>query len=298
MKQILITGGSGLVGTRLSEILTEKGYAVRHLSRTVNGNEKYLTFRWDLADKFIDPKAFEGIDIIIHLAGTNVSSGRWTDAKKKEILSSRIDTMFLLKEKLQNQKLEAFISASGISYYGTETTEKIFNETDPAGTDFIAQVSVKWEAACDVFKTNTDRIIALRTGIVLSREGGALAKLKQPIKMGIGSPLGSGKQYMPWIHLEDLCLMYVAAIENTAIKGIYNAVSDQHINNAGMTKVIADVLNKKLWAPAVPAFVLKLLFGEMANIILKGSRIDNEKIKAAGFQFKYPQLKPALEDLL
>ena len=298
MKQILITGGSGLVGTRLSEILTEKGYAVRHLSRTVNGNEKYLTFRWDLADKFIDPKAFEGIDIIIHLAGTNVSSGRWTDAKKKEILSSRIDTMHLLQEKLQNQKLEAFISASGISYYGTETTEKIFNETDPAGTDFIAQVSVKWEAACDVFKTNTDRIIALRTGIVLSREGGALAKLKQPIKMGIGSPLGSGKQYMPWIHLEDLCLMYVAAIENTAIKGIYNAVSDQHINNAGMTKVIADVLNKKLWAPAVPAFVLKLLFGEMANIILKGSRIDNEKIKAAGFQFKYPQLKPALEDLL
>lgn len=298
METILITGGSGLIGQRLSKLLTAQHYNVRHLSRSVSGNEKFETFRWDIEKKYVDPKAIENVDHIIHLAGENVGSGRWTAGRKKRIFSSRIDSANLLYSLFENEHLKSFISASGISYYGSKTTENIYSETDEAGSDFLAKISVDWENAAQQFNAIADRVIALRTGVVLSLQGGALQKLIKPIKMGIGSPIGSGKQYMPWIHLEDMCGIYLKAIQDENINGIYNAVATEHATNAEMTRAIAQQLGKKLWAPKVPAFIIKLLFGEMSIIILEGSRIDNSKIKNEGYHFQFQQLENALNDIL
>lgn len=298
MQNILITGGSGLIGQELSKRLTALNYGVSHLTRTLKQNAAYKQYRWDIAADYIDEKAFEETDIIIHLAGENVSNGRWTAQQKQKILDSRIKSAELISKHLKDKKLNAFISASGISYYGTVTSPQIFNETDSAGTDFLAQVSVKWENAVHAISAQAERVAILRTGVVLSQLGGALKKMVSPIKMGIGSPLGSGNQYLPWIHVNDMVNMYVHAVQNNQFSGIYNAVASQHCTNKEMTEAIAKALNKKLWAPNVPTFVLKGLFGEMADIILKGSRIDNALIKSTGFSFEYDDLEQALKNLL
>lgn len=297
METILITGGSGTIGMQLSDQLTAIGYSVRHLSRSVKGNEKYLTFKWDLTSNYVDPAALEHVDHIIHLAGENVGDGRWTTARKKRILSSRVDTANLILKSLKGKRLKSFISASGISYYGSKTTPSIYKESDELGHDFLAEVSVSWENAAARFKSVTDRVVALRTGVVLSKEGGALSKMATPIKWGIGSPLGSGIQYIPWLHLDDICGMYCKAVQDENVSGVYNAVASEHVTNKGFTKQIAAVLSKRLWAPKVPAFLLRLLFGEMSIIILEGSRIDNQKIKDAGYVFKFDQLTDALKDI-
>ncbi len=298
MEKILITGGSGIIGTELSKLLKSNGYIVTHLSRSVKGTETYETFKWDIANSYIDPKALENVDHIIHLAGENVGGGRWNDTRKKRILSSRIDSLSLIKNNLAGHSLKSFISSSGISYYGTITTDEIFEETAPKGTDFLADVSVQWEKAAFQFEPLADRVVAIRTGVVLSPEGGALEKIKQPIKMGVGSALGSGKQYVPWLHLDDICGIYLKAVQDSSVKGIFNAVASEHCTNKGLVQAIAKVLNKKLWAPKVPAFMLKLIFGEMSVIVLEGSRISNKKIKAVGYTFKYDSLDTALKNLI
>lgn len=297
METILITGGTGTIGKRLSQILTEKGYAVRHLSRSPSPTTSYPAFKWNIEEKYINPKALNNIDHIIHLSGENVGEGRWSSSRKKRILSSRVDTVHLLKDNYKGTPLKSFISASGISYYGSKTSPEIFKENAPAGNDFLAQVSAKWEDAVRQFSA-TNRTVILRTGVVLSPGEGALEKLSKPINMGIGSALGNGKQYVPWIHLEDICQMYVKAIEDNNMKGIYNAVASEHCTNEELTIAIAKQLGKKLWMPKVPSFVLHTLFGEMATIILEGSRIDNNKIKATGFHLEYDRLDKALNSLL
>lgn len=298
MSKILITGGSGLIGKRLSKLLLEKGYDIAHLSRNPKSNAEYPIYHWNPDSGEIAPEAIEGTTHIIHLAGENVSAGRWSESRKKRIISSRVDTIALLLKKFEGKKLKAFISASGISYYGTVTSDQIFIETDPFGTDFLANVSVQWEKTIEKFNSAAERTVMVRTGVVLSNQGGALEKLVKPIKMGIGSPLGNGKQYVPWIHIDDICRMYLHIIQNEKINGAFNAVSSEHVTNAGLTKKIAGQLKKKLWAPNVPAFVLKALFGEMAQIILEGSRISNDKIKQTGFVFHYDRLDDTLENLL
>ena len=185
METVLITGGSGLIGQALSELLVKNDYAVRHLSRTVSGNEKYPTFRWNLSSQDLEIEALKNVDHIIHLAGENVGEGRWTSERKKRILSSRVDTINLLQNNLNSNPLKSFISASGISYYGTKTTETIFKEQDSKGTDFLADISVQWEKIAFDMNSKAQRVVALRTGVVLSSKGGALEKLKKPIKSTI-----------------------------------------------------------------------------------------------------------------
>lgn len=299
METVLITGGSGIIGKRLSVMLKNKGYEVRHLSRSAKSNSTYPTFVWNLAKNYIDPAATKGVDHIIHLAGENVGAGRWTAERKKRIITSRVDTaQLLLNQFTEKGQLKSFISASGISYYGSVTTEKIFTEDDAEGSDYLAQVSVKWEEAAFKFKAIADRVIAFRTGVVLSPEGGALEKLVKPIKWMVGSPLGTGKQYVPWIHLDDICGIFLKGIMDNTMHGIYNAVAQEHCTNKQLTQAIAKVLGKKLWAPKVPAFAIRLLFGEMAVIVLEGSRIDNKKIRTAAYTFNYASLNQALKQLL
>ncbi|MGI9653423.1 TIGR01777 family oxidoreductase [Chryseobacterium sp. RLHN22] len=295
---VLITGASGAIARVLSKKL-ENDYSIRFLTRKKEAENE---FEWDLENNIIDENVFENISHIIHLAGANISEKRWTDDRKKELISSRVDSAKLILNTLKkkNVKLKSFISASGINYYGTKTTDKIFTENNASGNDFLSEVVVVWEKAADEFKEENiaERVVKIRTAVVLSKKEGALAKMTTPIKFGIGSPIGSGKQYMPWIHIDDICSIYEFALKNPEIEGAFNATAPQHTTNENLTKLIAKVLKKPLFMPNVPGFILKLIFGELADALLEGSRASSEKIQKAGFQFKFPDLKMALEDLL
>lgn len=296
MKKVLITGGSGLIGSLISQLLTDKGYEVIHLSRSEKPQSKYKTFIWDIQRDFIDTK-LPMVDAVIHLAGENISAKRWTDEQKRRLEDSRVKSAQLLFTHFKNHPPKTYISASGANYYGTATTQNIYQESDDASKDFLGQLCVKWEQSSDEFKKLGSRVVCLRTPVVLDKNDGALKKLATPIKWYVGSPLGSGKQFVPWVHLDDLCQAYVYVLENEKCHGAFNVAGDQHITNQELTQAVAKALKKPLWAPKVPAFVLKLLFGEMASIILEGSRIDNQKLKDFGFSYQYQHIAEALDEI-
>ena len=299
MKEVvLITGAGGSVAKVLAKKL-ENEYTVRFLTRT----KKYENdFEWNIKNGTIDEKAFENISHIIHLAGANISEKRWTDERKKEIISSRVDSAQLILKTLQkkNIQLKSFISASAVGIYGAITSEKIFKEEDEKGNDFLSEVVILWEKAADEFleKGLAERVVKVRIAIVLSESEGALKKMAVPVKFGIGSPIGTGRQYIPWIHIDDLSSVFEYAVKNESIKGAYNASAPQHTDNENLTKEIAEVLDKPLFMPNIPGFVMKLMFGELSVALLEGSRTSSEKLQNTGFQFKFPNLKNALEDLL
>lgn len=222
--------------------------------------------------------------------------------KKKELISSRVDSAKLLLNTLRkkNIQLKSFISASGINYYGTKTSEKIFAETDGPGNDFLSEVVILWERAADEFKEKNlaERVVKIRTAVVLSEKEGALKKMLPPIQYYIGSPLGTGKQYMPWIHINDICSIYQFVLKNSQTNGAYNANSPEHTTNKNLTKQIAHTIQKPIFMPNIPGFVLKLIFGELANALLEGSRASSQKIQDAGFRFEFPSLQHSLENLL
>jgi uncharacterized protein (TIGR01777 family) len=299
MKEIvLITGASGMIAQKLSKKI-ENEYTVRFLTRKKRHENE---FEWDIKNGTMDKSALENVSHIIHLAGANISEKRWTKERKRELISSRVDSARLLLKTVKKKKiqLKSFISASGINYYGTVTTEKVYTEKDPPGNDFLSEVVVLWERSADDFKEQNlaERVVKIRTAVVLSKDDGALKKMVPTIKYGIGSALGNGKQYMPWIHIDDICSIYLTALKNSDMDGAYNAVSPQHTTNENLTEKIAEVLKKPLFMPNVPAFVLKLMFGELADALLEGSRASSQKIQDTGFQFKFPDLKGALENLL
>lgn len=297
---ILITGGTGLIGKKLTEILLNKGHSVSILSRSKKENTKVNFYTWDIVNNKIEKEAIQKADYIIHLAGANVGEGRWTNKRKKEIIDSRVLSGNLLFEavKAHNPNLKGFISSSAVGYYGMVTQEKPFAETDKAGEDFLAKVCEKWEFSALRFNKINVRTVIMRTGVVLDVADGALAKLLTPIKLGIGSGLGTGKQAMPWIHLDDICNMYVKAIEDSKMEGIYNGVAPEKITNQEFSKAVAKTLNKPFWFPNVPKIAIRLILGEQAIIALEGSPISCKKIETSGFKFKYRKLKSALDNLL
>ena len=291
MAKILITGGTGLVGTRLTKLLKDKKHEVAILTRSPDEENE---FKWDLQKKTIDKKAFENTEYIIHLAGAGIADERWSDERKEVIINSRVETANLLFEtvKKENINLKGFISASGSGYYGAVTTDKIFTETDKVGNDFLGEVCEKWENAAHQFESLNIPVTILRTGIVLSEKGGALEKMRLPVI----SPLGSGKQYMPWIHMDDLCNMYIKAIEDDLI-GVFNAVGPEHHTSTSFSKALAKSINRPYVGICVPSFMLKLLYGDMSKIILEGSKISSEKIKRSKYLFKFSKLENALFEL-
>lgn len=295
MEKVLITGGTGLIGRRLSEMLTSKGYEVRWLSRNKNSNSEYPSFVWDINNGTIDERAFEDLDYIVHLAGAGIADKKWSDQRKKVIIDSRVESTKLLYQYVQklNTPLKAFISSSAIGYYGSVTSEIIFKEDDKAGKDFIAKVCDLWEQAIFEFEAHEIRTVAIRTGIVLSNDGGALAKMKTPVI----TPLGNGLQYMPWIHIDDLCNFYIKAIEDKSIKGAFNGVAPEHETNRTFSKKLAKAFKRPFVGLGAPAFVLKGAFGEMSTILLNGSRVSSKKTVATGFQFQFSLLNDALEAL-
>ena len=295
MEKVLITGGSGLIGRRLSFLLKSRGYEVRILSRSNNPKNNYKTFVWNVSEQYINDSAFEGLNHIIHLAGAGIADKRWSEKRKKEIIASRVTSTNLLYNTVKRLKtpLNSFISASATGYYGAVTSETIFEEKDKPAKDFLGKVCSLWEDSIFQFNEIKIRTVALRTGIVLSKDGGALKKMKTPVI----TSLGNGKQYMPWIHIDDLCELYIKAIEDEQFKGAFNAVSSEHISNLSFSKKISKIFNYPFLAIGAPSFILQIVFGEMSTIILNGSRISANKIKQAGFKFKFENLEKALKNL-
>jgi uncharacterized protein (TIGR01777 family) len=300
METVLITGASGLVGSCLSKKLIEKGYHVATLGRKSEKNPSLQNFSWNIEKKEIDENAFEKVDYIIHLAGANIGQGRWTVKRKKEILDSRIKSAQLLFQKIteNKQQLKAFITASAIGYYGAVTTDKIFVETDHPSQDFLGETCRLWEESANRFESLGVRTVKIRTGVVLTYQGGALAKMITPVKIGLGASIGGGKQYMPWIHMDDLCNIYIKAIEDNNMHGAYNAVAPEHKTNREFSETLTKVLKKKVWLPNVPAIIVRIIFGKMAELVLNGSRVSSNKLIQEGFQFKFPTLNSALIQLM
>ena len=302
---VLITGGSGLVGTRLTEILLERGFRVSHLTRKVE--EKTIegkplkTYLWDIKKGVIDEKALLEADYLVHLAGAGIADENWSDERKKEIIESRTKSIDLIVNKLKTlpHRIISFASASGIGYYGADTGDEHISEQHTPGTDFVADCCIQWEAAADKIQVLGIRTVKLRTGIVLSEKGGALPKLTQPVRWGVGAALGTGKQWQSWIHLDDLCEMYIKSLTDKQMTGAYNAVAPNPVTNYNLTKISAQVLSRPFWMPNVPEFTLKMVFGEMASIVLGGNYVLNQRIKQeTDFDYKFVEVKGALEDLL
>ena len=299
-KKVLITGGTGLIGKRLTELLLEKGYEVAYLSRKKKTIPSVSVFEWDVEKQYIEEGALENTQFLIHLAGTGVAEKRWTDEQKKSIIASRVDTIELIARKLKEKNIRpaAFASASGSSYYGEDSGNTKNTEDFPPGKDFLSHVTIEWEKAADSIANLGVRTVKLRTGIVLSDKGGALKQIAAPARFGLGAPLGSGKQWISWIHIDDLCSMYIDALENENWHGAYNAITDA-VTNEDLTKLICKVLNKPQWAPNVPAFALRLVFGEMANVVLGSCYLVNKRIKEeTDFKYQYPKLEGALREIL
>jgi uncharacterized protein (TIGR01777 family) len=300
-KNVLISGGSGFIGKHLTNLLIGNGYSVSILSRSDKQNTKDITYyKWDITTRFIEEEAVIKADYILHLAGENIAEKPWTAKRKEEILQSRERSIQLIYDVLKknNKKLDAFVSASGVGIYGAIDGEQICTENTPPENDFLGSTCQKWESAADTIEDLQIRVVKIRTGLVLGKEDGFLKKLIPIFKMRLGSTLGSGKQYMPWIHVDDLCAIYLEAIKNSNMTGAYNAAVFDNTTNAVFSKTLAKVYGYSIWLPNVPAFLIKLALGEMAQIILKGRRVSSEKIEKTGFQFRYNNLEEALRDCL
>ncbi|HTF19822.1 MAG TPA: TIGR01777 family oxidoreductase [Chryseolinea sp.] len=299
MSRILITGGSGMIGSRLTSLLLARGYEVVHLERSVKGSA-VKTFLWDIARGQVDNKAFEGVHAVIHLAGANIGGGRWTAKRKKEILDSRVESTRLLHRELGHNRHEVktFLCASAVGYYGSDDGDALKGEGDQPGSDFLAKVTKDWEAAASDIAALDIRVVRMRTGVVLSPKGGALEPMAKQVRLGLGAPLGTGRQYMSWVHLDDHCEAYIYALEHDAIHGPYNSVAPQPVTNQAFTREIAHVLKKPLFLPHIPRFIIRMVLGEMSVLVLDGCRVSSEKLVAAGFTFRHPKLEDALQDVL
>lgn len=300
-KKVVISGGTGFVGVYLTALLVKKGYEVLVLTRSLKPNTEAVSyFLWDVAAGSIDEKAILQADYIIHLAGESIGDKRWTIARKKAILESRVQSTALIASVLRsnNKKVNAFISASGIGIYGAVNGKGICTEETQMANDFLGRVCQEWEKAADAVADLGIRTVKVRTGLVLGKNEGFLKKMLPVFKIGLGSALGSGKQFMPWIHIHDLCAIYLEAIENKEMQGAYNAAIEDSTTNTIFSKVLANIYNYSVWLPNVPAFILRLFLGEMAVIVLTGRRISNDKLLHLGFRFQYKSLQIALRDCL
>lgn len=294
--KVLITGGSGLLGSSLTQKLLSENIDVVHLTREKNSKNDVKNYLWNWGKNEIDERCFNGITHIIHLAGAGIAEKAWTQKRKNTIVKSRVLTARLLHSKIEslNIDLKAFISASAVGFYGAQVSEKEFNESDVSYEDFMGNCCKQWENAADLF-IPISRVVKLRLGVILDKDFGALPRIARMIKNRIGSPLGTGSQYMPWIHIDDAVEIFYKAIRNNEYSGVYNAVSTENITNSILTKSVGRVLNRKIWLPNVPSFILRFLYGEMSDTILKGVKVSNKKIKNLGFKFKYNKIDEALK---
>lgn len=299
MPTVLITGGHGLIGGHLTRLLREHGFAVRHLSRQARPHAAVPVFRWDVAKGEVQPGALQGVDHIIHLSGTGIVGKRWTPERLRELAMGRVDAADLLYREAERggHWPRTFISASGVNYYGTTTTDRIFTEEDPAAADTLGRLCQAWENAAQAWGAHC-RVGILRMPAVLAREGGALPKMAGPVRWGLGAPFGSGKQWMPWAHIGDVARAYLFLLQQDALSGAFNLAAPEHVDNRTFMRKLARALHRPYFLPAIPALPLRLAMGEMSAMILEGSRVSGEELVRAGFEFRHPRLDEALSALL
>lgn len=300
-EKILITGATGLIGSEFVRLCHENDIAVNYLTTSkekIKNEPNYQGFYWNPLKGEIDIKAFEDVTAIVNLVGSPIAK-RWTKKYKQTIFDSRIGCMDLLYNTLDSidHNIGYFISASGISIY-PESKTKLYTEEDFETADtFLGNVVVAWEEAANKFKNLGMDVAIVRTGMVLAKEGGALPQLITPIKLGVGAAMGNGKQWQSWIHVKDVAGIYLFLLKNN-LDGIYNAVSADPVRNRKMTRLIASKLNKPLWLPKVPGIGLRIILGEMADLVLEGQLVSPKKIKELGYSFEFYNIEMALQDLL
>jgi uncharacterized protein (TIGR01777 family) len=299
--RVLITGATGLIGTKISQLCRDKGMEVHYLSTSKDKLENeadYKGFYWNPNNNKIDSEAIKGVDAIINLVGASIAE-RWTPEQKKIILKSRTETASLLYKCLQENEhqVKNLVSASAIGVYPS-SLEKLYTEEDKGVDDsFVGEVVVKWEEAVDNFQDLGIEVAKIRIGLVLAENGGVLQKLKEPVNFNVGSPLGSGKQWQSWIHIDDISGIFLFALEKK-LTGIYNAVAPNPVTNKELVNEVASQMGKPVWLPNVPKIALKLVLGEMSHIVLSSQLVSSDKIEQEGYNFKYVNLAKALEDLI
>ncbi len=305
MATVLISGGTGMIGTALTKSLLAKGYEVIILTRNApkdNQGQNVQYAQWDVEKQTIDENAVKKADYIIHLAGAGVADKRWTEERKKEIVGSRVNSGKLLVKALNEipNNVKAFIAASAIGWYGPDKTlinTKPFTETAPPHSDFLGITCKQWEASIEPIAAMGTRLVILRTGIVLGNGGGAYPEFKKTLKLRVASILGGGKQVVSWIHIDDLVAMYLYALENEHCKGVYNAVAPHPVTNAALVQTIGAVNYSPYVCVHVPQFVLRIMLGEMSVEVLKSATVSAEKFLQAGFVFTHPEIEQAVENL-
>lgn len=296
---ILITGGTGFIGTELGRVLLSKGHSLTIITRSPRkynseaaANRRYISWDGDLA------AAMEEADAVINLAGENIFGQRWTDEVKKRLLSSRIDTTKALVNAIAKaeSKPEVMISASAVGYYGS-TGDRWADEEAPAGDDFLARLCVDWEAAAEPVKEEGVRLAIPRIGIVLETGGGALQQMLLPFKLFVGGPVGDGSQFVPWVHMDDLLRGFLFALEKEDFEGAFNVCSPNPVTMGELANQIGEVLNRPSWLP-VPEFVLNIVLGEAAGPILNSLKVQPRKLQQAGFEFQFEYVDDALSEIL
>lgn len=306
MATIVITGGTGLIGRALTETLEQKGNRIIIFTRgdeeSIAGRNIFYT-KWDVKEQYVDLDAIAQADYIIHLAGASVMEKRWTNKRRKEIVDSRVKSSELLVNAIRQvgSNLKAVISASAIGWYGPDTgrNEGGFKESDPAANDFLGQTCLQWENAIGEVKKLGKRLVRLRTGIVLSPDGGALKEFITPLRFGIATILGSGKQVISWIHIDDLVSLYIKAMEDERWEGVYNAVSPMPVTNKNFVITLAKERNGKAFIPVhVPSFFLKMYLGESSIEIMKSAAVSSQRVEQSGFSFKYPGINGAIKQII
>lgn len=301
MSKVLIAGGTGLVGSRLSDLLSEKGYEVRHLSRKEKPNAKYATFVWDTDKHFIDDRALEGVAYIINLAGAGIADGLWTKSRKKLLIDSRVETTALLTDYIKKMKVKpkAYLSAAAIGIYGDRGDEMLTEESPIGEEGFMVKCCLAWEDAIEeAASKNGVRTAAYRIGVVLSTDGGALVKMLLPLKFFTASYFGDGAQWFSWIHIDDICRMFIRGMEDDSIEGIYNGTTANPLTNKDMTQQMVKALDKKAVVIPAPAFALRLGMGEMGDVVLNSNRVYPKRMEAEGFEFLFPEFKAAVKDVV
>jgi uncharacterized protein (TIGR01777 family) len=308
MPVVLISGGTGIIGSRLTHHLIERGYDIIILTQQKNRlaeNSKITYSYWNVEKEIIDKKAVLSADHIVHLAGAGVMDHKWTTDYKKKILESRTKSAELIVNCLKEHEhhVKTFVSASAIGYYGAD--EKIlerkdgFIESDLPSQDFLGETCLLWEASVEPVTALGTRLVKLRTGIVLSKKGGALKEFKKPLRFGIATVFGNGKQIVSWVHIDDLCRMYCEAMENKYLHGSYNAVAPEPVSQKELILLLANKMRNKFFtAVHVPVFILKLFLGKRSIEILKSATVSDRKIKATGFTFLYPSIESALNEVV
>jgi uncharacterized protein (TIGR01777 family) len=299
MATVLIGGGTGLIGTRLSQLLKAKYYKVSHLSRTARPNAEFPAYQWDVEAGTIDEAAVQQADYVINLAGAGIADRPWTKARKKLIISSRVQSAGLLADTFQRlgHFPKAFVSSSAIGYYGDRGNEWMSEETTP-GEGFLSESTEAWESAIQGVAATGVRTVGLRIGIVLSTQGGALEKMLIPFRFYTGTYFGNGEQWYSWVHIDDICRMFIHALETPSMEGFYNGVAPNPVTNKRLVTEMKEAMDSPAIIMPAPAFTLRLAMGEMADAVLYSTRALADKIKKTGFTYQYPVIDKALEDLL